>query len=188
MRTQKRGEKLVPHVNKPKISVYIATSIDGYIAQEDGGLDWLERTPTPNEDFGFKEFMNSIDVLVMGRKTYEIVSGFGEWPYQGKRVVVISQTLDAVREEAELFSGDIQNLVSNLHGEGIKHIYVDGGVTISKFLEAGMVDQMIITVIPIILGKGIRLFNPMDKEHDCKLISAKPYPSGLVQLHYELKK
>lgn len=175
-------------MNRPKISVYIATSIDGYIAQEDGGLEWLERTPTPNEDFGFKEFMDSIDVLIMGRKTYDIVSGFDEWPYQGKRVVVISQTLDSVREEAEHFSGDIQNLVSNLYGEGIKHIYVDGGVTISKFLEAGMVDQMIITVIPIILGKGIRLFNPMDKEHDCKLISVKPYPSGLVQLRYEFKK
>jgi len=174
-------------INRPKISVYIATSIDGYIARDDGGLDWLERTPTPNEDFGFEEFMDSVDVLVMGRKTYDIVSGFDKWPYQGKRVVVISRTLDAVREDAELFSGNIQDLVENLHEDGVKHIYVDGGVTISKFLEAGMVDQIIITVIPIILGKGVRLFNPMDKEHDCTLTSAKPYPSGLVQLRYELK-
>lgn len=173
-------------LNRPKISVFIATSLDGYIAREDGGLDWLERTPTPDEDFGFKEFMNSIDVLVMGRKTYEVVSGFDDWPYGGKRVVVMSRTLESVREEAELFSGEIMALVSNLQADGIKHIYIDGGITISRFLELGMVDQMIITLIPIILGKGIRLFNPMDKEHDCRLASAQSYPSGLVQLRYEL--
>jgi len=173
-------------LKRPKISVYIGTSIDGYIAQEDGGLDWLERIPTPNEDFGFKEFMDSVDVLIMGRKTYDIVSGFDKWPYQGKRVIVLSKTLEMVKDEAELFSGEPQRLVSTLHTEGVKHVYVDGGMTISKFLEANMVDQITITVIPIILGTGIRLFNPMDKEHNCRLILAKSYPSGLVQLRYEV--
>lgn len=171
----------------PKFSVYIATSIDGYIAQEDGGLDWLERIPTPNEDFGFKEFMASVDVLVMGRNTYEVVSGFDKWPYHGKRVVVLSRTLESVRDEAELFSGSLQELVAKLSSEGVGHVYVDGGVTISSFMEAGLVNQMIITVIPIVLGKGIRLFNPMDREHNCSLTSAQPYPSGLVQLRYELQ-
>jgi dihydrofolate reductase len=175
-------------VDQPKVSVYTATSIDGYIAQEDDGLEWLERTPAPNEDFGFKEFMDSVDVLVMGRRTYEVVSRFSEWPYKEKRVVVISQSLEKVRQETELFSGNIHNLFSSLRSQGIKHIYVDGGLTISSFLEAGLVDQMIITVIPIILGKGIRLFNSMNKEHDCKLISAQSYPSGLIQLRYEVKK
>lgn len=168
-----------------KISVYIATSLDGYIAQADGGLDWLERTPTPGEDFGFKEFMDNVDVLVMGRHTYEVVSGFDNWPYQ-KRVIVLSHTLDSVIKEAELFSGQIDDLLKQLENDGIKHIYLDGGITISKFLEQGLVDEMIITVIPIILGKGIPLFNPMSKERSCQLLSAKPYPSGLLQLHYAL--
>jgi len=175
------------YLNRPKISAYMATSIDGYIAQKDGGLDWLERTPTPNEDFGFKEFMDSVDVLIMGRNTYDVVTEFDEWPYQGTRVIVLSQSLKQTKDEAELFSGEIQSLVSKLHSEGVKHIYIDGGVTICNFLEVGMVDQLTITVIPIILGNGIRLFNPMDKEHNCSLISAQSYPSGLVQLRYKIK-
>jgi len=175
-------------IARPKISVYIATSIDGYIARKDGGLDWLESIPiNPDEDYGFKDFMASVDVLILGRNTYDVVSGFDEWPYQGKRVVVMSQKLKEVREEAELFSGDIHALLLKLHTEGTTHIYVDGGVIISKFLEMGLVDQIIITVIPTILGTGIRLFNPMINGHDCRLASSQSYPNGLVQLRYELK-
>jgi len=175
--------------SRPKISVYIAMSIDGYIARENGDLDWLENIPSnSNEDYGFKDFMNSVDVLILGRNTYDVVSKFDKWPYKEKRVIVISKRLKNTRKEAELFSGDIHQLIYKLHIEGIKHIYVDGGITISKFLNAKMVDQIIITVIPIILGNGIRLFNPIIAEQNCNLISTQSYSNGLVQLRYELSK
>lgn len=172
--------------SRPKISIYIATSIDGYIARKDGGLDWLEYGHTGDEDYGFKKFINSIDALVLGRNTYEVVSGFGEWPYKGKRVIVLSHTLKEVRKEAELFDGQLTDLASMLHSKGIKHVWVDGGITVSKFLEAGLVDDITISVISVVLGSGIRLFSPMDREHKCRLVSTQSYPSGLVQLKYEV--
>lgn len=181
--------KKVDHMNRqerPKISVYCAMSIDGYIARKDGGLEWLERVHDVDEDYGFKVFMNSIDTIVFGRNTYQIVDSFKEWPYTGKRVVVLSKTLKDVRKEAELFSGELNLLVSNLHDDGVKHIWVDGGITVSKFLETGMVDRIVVTVIPIILGEGIPLFSEMKNEQSCCLVSAQAYPSGIVQLRYDI--
>lgn len=172
--------------SRPKISIYIATSIDGYIARQDGGLDWLEYGHTGDEDYGFKKFINGIDALVLGRSTYEVVSGFNEWPYKGKRVVVLSNTLKEVRKEAELFCGQLIDLVSILHSEGIKHVWVDGGITVSKFLEAGLVDYITISVIATVLGSGIPLFSTMSREYKCHLLSSQSYPSGLVQLKYEV--
>lgn len=172
--------------DRPKISIYIAMSIDGYIARKDGGLDWLEYGHTGDEDYGFKKFIGSVDALVLGRNTYEVVSGFGEWPYKGKKVVVLSRTLKEVRKEAELFSGELADLASSLHSQGIKHVWVDGGVTVSKFLEAGLVDEITISVISVVLGSGIPLFSAMSQGQACRLISTQSYPSGLVQLKYEV--
>ena len=172
--------------NRPKISIYIAMSIDGYIARKDGGLDWLEYGHIGDEDYGFKKFINGIDALVLGRNTYEVVSSFEKWPYEGKRVIVLSNTLNEVRKEAELFSGQLSHLTSMLHSEDIKHVWVDGGITVSKFLEAGLVDDITISVISVVLGSGIPLFSIMDKEHKCRLLSTQSYPSGLVQLKYEI--
>lgn len=174
--------------NRPKVSIYIATSIDGYIARKDNSLDWLEYGHQGDEDYGFKEFMNSIDALILGRNTYEVVSAFEEWPYSGKRVIVLSNTLKEVRKEAELFCGQLTDLVSMLHSESIKHVWVDGGITVSKFLDAGLVDDITISVIAMILGSGIPLFSTMSREHKCHLISTQSYPSGLVQLKYEVVK
>lgn len=171
---------------RPKVSIYIATSIDGYIARKDGNLDWLHYGHTGDEDYGFKAFINGIDALILGRNTYQVVSGFDEWPYKGKRVIVLSHTLKEVRKEAELFCGQLPELLSKLHFENIKHVWVDGGITASKFLEAGLVDELTISVIAMVLGSGIPLFDVMNREHKCRLISAKPYPSGLVQLKYEV--
>lgn len=180
--------KLLTPIDRPKISVYIAMSIDGYIARKDGSIDWLEYGHVGDEDYGFKEFIKSIDTLVLGRHTYEVVCGFAEWPYKGKRVIVLSHTLKEVREDAELFSGKLTDLAAQLHSEGIKHVWVDGGVTVSKFLEAGLVDDLTISVIAVVLGSGIPLFNAMNKEHTCRLVSTQSYPSGLVQLKYEIIK
>jgi dihydrofolate reductase len=173
--------------NRPHISVYIAMSIDGYIARKDGGIEWLERGEhVPGEDYGHKKFVESIDALVLGRNTYEVVSGFGQWPYSGKRVIVLSGTLPKVREEAELYCGELAPLASKLHLEGIKHVWVDGGLTVSKFLEAGLVDDITITIIPVVLGSGIPLFTPIHNERKCRLLSTHSYSSGLVQLQYEV--
>ena len=172
--------------SRPKISIYIATSIDGYIARKDGGLDWLEYGHIGNEDYGFKKFINSVDALVLGRNTYEVVSSFGEWPYKGKRVIVLSNTLKEVRKEAKLFCGQLTDLASMLHSEGIKHVWVDGGITVSKFLEADLVDNITISVIATVLGSGVPLFSTMNKEHKCLLRSTQSYPSGLVTLKYEV--
>lgn len=175
---------------RPKISVYIATSIDGYIAKKDDGLDWLETfsppPETPNEDYGFKKFLNQIDALVMGKNTYKIASSANIWPYEGKRVIVLSSTLSSVCDKAEIYAGDIQHLIKKLWMEGIKYIYVDGGKTISQFLNAGLIDKLIISLIPIILGSGIPLFNNILKESWCRLISSQSYSNGLIQTRYEI--
>jgi len=170
---------------RPQISIYIAQSLDGYIARQDGSLDWLEYGHEGDEDYGFKGFIKDIDALVLGRNTYEVVSSFDQWPYEGKRVIVLSQTLKQVRQEAELFAGKLTELTAKLHSDGIQHVWVDGGITVSKFLEAGLVDDLTVSVIPVFLGQGIPLFNPMKQELTCRLISTKTYPSGLVQLRYD---
>jgi dihydrofolate reductase len=180
------GEKL--STSRPKVSVYIATSIDGYIARKDGNLDWLQYGHTGDEDYGFKKFINSIDALILGRNTYQVVSDFDEWPYKEKRVIVLSNTLKAVRKEAELFCGELSELLSKLHSENIKHVWVDGGLTASKFLEAGLVNELTISIIAMVLGSGIPLFSIMNREHKCRLVTSQAYPSGLVQLKYEVIK
>jgi dihydrofolate reductase len=173
---------------QPKISVYIAMSIDGYIARKDGSIDWLERGHVGDEDYGFKKFFNNIDALVLGRNTYETVSAFDKWPYTEKRVIVLSDTLKEVRMETELFCGPLTRLASMLHSDGIQHVWVDGGITISKFLEAGLVDHITISIIPVILGSGIPLFSFMNIEQVCRFISTQSFSSGLVQLQYEVIK
>lgn len=174
---------------RPKISVFIAMSLDGYIAKKDGDVSWLHNLGAPSgEDCGYNEFYQSVDALVMGRKSYEKVITFPDWPYPNKRVIVLSNTLKKTLHNAEIFQGDINQLVRNLCAEGINHIYIDGGVTVSKFLDAKLVDQMTLSIIPVILGEGISLFKQINTELAFKLISSKFYPFGLVQSVYEFIK
>lgn len=171
--------------NRPKVSIYIATSIDGYIARKDGGLDWLDQVGGFDEDYGFKKLLGNIDALIIGRKTYEVATTVPD-PYPGKRVVVLSNSLNSVRNDMELYQGDLTDLLTKLHKDGIKHVWIDGGMTISQFLSSQMVDTMTLSIIPVILGSGIPLFNVIDKEIHCRAISSQTYPSGLVQLRYEI--
>lgn len=175
--------------HRPKISVFIATSIDGYIAKKNGDIDWLTQFSPPtseneDKDCGFSKFFSDVDALIMGRNTYEIVSHFDPWPYEGKRVIVLSSTLTSVCKQAELFNGDITQLINKLHNDGIKHIYIDGGATISQFLNAGLVDELIISIIPVVLGSGIPLFSKINDDKWCQLISSQVYSNGLVQMKY----
>lgn len=169
--------------NRPAITIYIAASIDGYIARKDGSLDWLDRVREVDIDYGYKKLLNGIDAVVLGRKTYEVASTVPD-PYPGKRVIVLSHSLSRVKPGIELYQGDLTVLMAKLHKEGIKQVWIDGGVTIAQFLSSQMVDTMIISLIPILLGSGIPLFNVIDKEIPCRLISSQSYPSGLVQLNY----
>jgi len=170
---------------RPQISIYIAVSIDGFIAREDNSLDWLDRVGGFDEDYGFKRLMDSIDTLIIGRKTYEVAITVPD-PYPGKRVIVLSNTLCSVKDGMELYRGNVAELVSKLEEQEVKHIWIDGGVTISQFLSCQMVDKMTLSVIPIILGSGISLFSEIGKEIPCRLLSSQSYPSGLVQLNYEI--
>lgn len=171
-----------------KASVFIGSSIDEYIATKDGDVEWLMEFGEEGEDYGYKQFIADIDALVMGRNSYEKVMSFSEWPYKGKRVIVLSKTLTSVCEQAELFEGSIPELIEKLRIEGVAHIYVDGGKIISSFLNLNLIDEMILTLVPVFMGEGIPLFNKLNHKIACTLKNAKSYPSGIVQLHYLLKR
>ena len=174
-----------------KISVYIALSVDGFIARPDGTLDWLpgaDGEAVGDEDYGYHDFFDSVDVLVMGRKTFEMVLGFGEWPYAGKRVVVVSTTLDGssptLPEGVSTHPGPPHALARELEASGARHLYVDGGRTIQSFLHEGLVQELILTRIPILIGEGIPLFGPLDEDVPLTHLSTRAFDSGMVQSHY----
>ncbi len=168
-----------------KASVFIATSLDGFIARLDGGLDWLPENPEPH---GYDEFIATVDAIVMGRNTFEIVLGFGAWPFDVKPVIVLSSRPSELKAPDgavfEAMSGTPHEIVERLTERGLKHLYIDGGVTIQRFLEAGLIQRMTITRIPVLLGSGIPLFG--DLSHDIRLehIATRSYPSGIVQSEY----
>jgi dihydrofolate reductase len=142
--------------------VYIATSLDGYIATSDGGLDWLFEIPNPEGgDYGYSEFIEGIDAIVMGRSTFEKVLTFGSWPYE-LPVFVLSQSLetvpDGLEDEVEVLNAGPREVVRTLSERGFENLYVDGGKTIQRFLEEDLIDELILTRIPVILGSGIPLF------------------------------
>ena len=169
--------------------VFIATSMDGFIAREDGGIDWLPLVPEPGEDWGYDRFMDSVDGLVVGRHSFETVLSFGEWPYP-KPAVVMSRTLDGsqIREELkgklEITDASPEMLMQRLAARGWKRVYVDGGQLIQSFLRAGLISDLIITKVPVLLGKGRPLFGPLEQDIKLSHVETHAYPSGLVQSHY----
>lgn len=181
-------------MQRPKVSVYIATSLDGYIARKDGALDWLEpadQTNPADEDYGYKAFFNSVDCLILGSHSFEKVLTFPSWPYEDKRVIVLSSR--SLRIPAPLTAKvkpsnlDPQTLLKKLHDEGIKHVYIDGGKLIQSFLKAGLVDELTLTLIPVLLGSGIPLFGTLTKDIALNLQNSAAFPSGFVQNHYLLQ-
>jgi dihydrofolate reductase len=168
-----------------RMSVFIGTSVDGFIARPNGGLDWLPAGG--GEEHGYEAFMDSVDALVIGRKTYETVLGFDSWPYRQKPVYVLStQPLASAPAGArvEHLSGTPQEIVSQLGARGISHAYVDGGITIQRFLRAGLIQRLIITRVPVLIGEGIPLFGITGRDIPLKHIATRQYPSGLVQSEY----
>lgn len=176
-----------------KYLAFIASSLHGFIARRNGDLDWLPEPGDSTEDYGYSEFISSIDTLVIGRNTFEKVLTFGDWPYPGKRVVVLSSTLnrddipEMIRGEVELYSGSIESLTGFLESSGVNGVYVDGGQAIQSFIKAGKINEITITYIPVLIGSGISLFGDVD--HDIKLehVSTQSFESGLVQSTYRIK-
>jgi dihydrofolate reductase len=169
-----------------KASVFIATSLDGFIARENGAIDWLP--VDGGEPHGYTEFIDSVDAIVIGRNTFETVLAFGGWFYGKKQVIVLSSRASELKApegaNCDFMSGDPKEIAAQLDERGIKHAYVDGGVTIQRFLEAGLIQRLIITRIPILLGSGIPLFGPLS--HDVRLehVATRSFKGGLVQSEY----
>lgn len=169
---------------RPQFSVFIATSLDGYIARPDGGIDWLRAVERPGEDYGYQAFARSIDAIVMGRNTYEVALGFPEWPYAGKRLIVLTHRPAIARHGEEFCSTLLPELGERLAQEGVRRVYVDGGEVIRQFLVARLIDDLTVSIIPVLLGSGIPLFGSGAPEHALSLLESRSYPSGLVQLRY----
>lgn len=173
--------------------VYIATSIDGYIADRNGGLEWLNIVPNPeHKDLGFTDFMNRIDALVMGRTTFETVVGFGgEWPYS-KPVFVLSTTMgkvpEAFKDKAEVVKGTPVKVTEQLNKRGFNRLYIDGGKTIQSFLREDMIDELIITRIPILLGGGFPLFADLPQEMEFEHLKSELLLNALTQDSYRRKR
>ena len=168
--------------------VYIAQSLDGFIAKVDGDIKWLEDFPNPSgSDFGFSDFMNGIDALLMGRNTFEKVQSFGFWPYN-KPVYVVSNSLLELGEEytgkAYLIKGTLNEMLSELKSKGYESIYLDGGKLIQSFLKEDLVDSLTITTMPILLGDGIPLFGRVLKESKWENIDTEVYNKALVKSRY----
>jgi dihydrofolate reductase len=183
-----------------KCSVFIATSVDGMIARKDGSVEWLHTAGNSHADMGngadmgFAEYLSSVDCMIMGRKCMEVISNMNlspdQWPYGNLHIIVLSNTLKSVpvnmEGKVELYSGDITKLIAQLESEGFHHAYIDGGTTIQGFLKLKLINEITITRAPIILGEGIPLFGPI--ERDIKLTESKAgaFPNDFVQVKYKV--
>jgi dihydrofolate reductase len=171
-----------------KLSVFCGVSVDGFLARPDDALDFLhtgEQVP-----HGFEEFYGSVDVVVIGRKTFEVVLTFGKWFYGKKPVVVLSsRRLDFSPVKGgvvEQMSGEPAEIVAQLEARGFKHAYIDGGITIQRFLAAGLIDRLVITRVPVLIGAGIPLFGPVPSDIPLRHAATRCYKGGLVQSEYEI--
>lgn len=172
-------------------SVFCGVSVDGFIARPDGTLDWLPQEP---EDHGFTEFLASVDALVMGRNTFDVLMGFDldEWPYGDKRIAVLThRALEVSKAKAlggvvDAMSGTPAEIMARLESDGARHLYVDGGVTTQQFLRAGLVDRLIITRVPVLIGQGIPLFGSLPADVTLRHVATRSFPSGLVQTEYRI--
>lgn len=176
-----------------KCSIYCGASLDGFIARPDGDIEWLHRSEYSTSEkagLSYEAFISTVDTLVMGRNTFEKVLTFAQWPYEVPVVVLSTRTIDIpphlegkVRQKA---SPPLE-LVEELAGEGKRHLYVDGGITIQRFLQARLIHEITVTYLPILLGAGISLFGSTGIETPLKLLEVTPFSNGLVQVRYQVE-
>lgn len=175
-----------------KNTVFIARSIDGFIADRNGGLGWLQEIPNPEQiDMGYQQFMENIDAIVMGRVSFEQVCSFDcDWPYS-QPVFVLSRTLKTVPEEyqgkVQLINGSLKNVLKTINQKGFSRLYIDGGSTVQGFLQEDLIDELILTTIPILLGGGTSLFSDLPKEMKLEHVNTEVFLNQVVQSHYRRK-
>ena len=172
-------------------NVYIGTSLDGFIARTDGDIGWLMKFADADAIEAYNEFIENIDVMVIGRGTFETVLGFPSWPYN-KPVFVLSRTIKEVpgslRDKATILSLEPPELLRHLSDQGFKAAYIDGGNVIQSFLAAGLIDSLIIATIPVLIGSGIPLFGSLDADINFEHVRTSTYPNGLVRSYYKRKR
>lgn len=174
-----------------KVSVFIGTSLDGFIARTNGDLDWMQGPGGEGGgDYGYESFVARNDAIVMGRKTFDKVLTFGAWPYQ-KPVIVLThrplQTRLKLRKKVETMEGAPKQVVDRLAKRGLLRLYVDGGQTIHGFLRAGLVHELIVSRLPILIGTGIPLFGPLEADIRLKLLETRAFLGGMVQSVYKVE-
>lgn len=170
-----------------KLSVFVGTSLDGFIARRNGEYDFLPADG--GEPHGYEEFLASVDTVLIGRNTFEVVLNLPSWPYRGKRVVVLSHRplgLTKAAERVEQMSGEPSQIVKKLAAIGAQHVYVDGGTTVQEFLRAGFIQQITITRAPVLIGEGIPLFGALTHDIQLRHLGTRLYQSGLVTSEYEV--
>lgn len=172
--------------------IFIATSLDGYIATADDGLGWLDELPNPDrDDYGFADFLAGIDAIVMGRRTFDVVRGFRPWPYDVPVLVATGSTVpipEDLGERVRLVRGTAREVNEQARAQGFISLYIDGGRLITSFLEAGLIDEMTIARLPVLLGAGIPLFGALTEPVWWNHESTRSYPSGIVQSTYSSKR
>lgn len=171
--------------------VFIATSLDGFIARQDGGIDWLLQRDTSAEDHGFDTFIADKDMILMGRGTYEKVLAFDSWPYDLPVLVLSKQLANepvplALEGKVRFSNLTPKYALEQLAAQNVHRVYVDGGQLIQSFLREGLVSEMVITKVPVLIGSGRPLFGSLQQDIDLKLLSSRSFPSGLVQSHYQV--
>jgi len=173
-----------------KLILYIAMSLDGFIAKRDGDISFLSQVEKEGEDYGYSNFIETIDTVILGRKTYDKILSMGiDWPYGDRKVYVLTRTSKAGSGNIQFYSGSLPDLISSLKNQEGKNIYCDGGAeTIHQLLQLDMIDELIISIIPVLLGDGIRLFQGGIQEQKLQLINVKSFGKGLVQIHYDCLK
>ncbi len=183
-----------------KCSVYIATSVDGFIAKKNGDIGWLhssgntEADMSECTDMGFGEYIASVDCMIMGRSTMDVISSMNltpeQWPYINTRVIVLSRTLKTppknLKDLVEIYSGDLLELVAQLESEGLTHAYIDGGKTIQSFLDLKLINEMTLTRVPAILGEGIPLFGKSIQNIKLENAKATAFANDCIQVHYKV--
>lgn len=185
-----------------KFSVFIATSGDGFIATKDGSVDWLHTAGKQgvdmgdNADMGFQNFINSVDCMIMGRKTMEVISSFNlppeHWPYGNLKIIVLSNSVKVLPDNLKdknmhLYSGDILELVQSLENEGFKSAYIDGGTTIQQFMQLQLITDLTISRAPILLGEGIPLFGKTEQPITLENAKADVFPNDFIQVRYDVR-
>ena len=171
----------------PEVCVFVGASLDGFIAAADNGLAWLDEVNAAGEDYGYDAFLASVDAVLLGRNTYDLTKKFTDWPYQDRKVYVLThRPLEPVKQERPV-SGEIRPILEKLAAEGVRRVYLDGGRAIQAGLKAGVVTALTVSVVPVLLGGGIPLFGALGRTFKLKNTAARRFNSGLVRLDYELK-